>query len=55
MTNLIVKSEVKRVAGEFNVSRDVYDKLQRETTELVMKAAKRAEANGRKTICARDL
>ncbi|MFB6089307.1 MAG: DUF1931 family protein [Candidatus Aenigmatarchaeota archaeon] len=53
---LIVKNAVKeKVKGTHNVSADFYDALDGKVQELVMEAAKRAKANGRKTIQARDL
>lgn len=52
---LIVKNAVKEAAGNMNVSGDFYDKLDEEVQELVDQATKRAEANGRKTVQARDL
>jgi len=55
MANLIVKSEVKRVVEDLNVSKDFYERLEREVAKLISKAEVRAEANGRKTVCARDL
>ena len=55
MANLIVKSEVKRVVEEKNVSKDFYEKLERKVAKLISEAECRAEANGRKTVCARDL
>jgi len=55
MANLIVKSEVKRIVEEFNVSKDFYEKLDRQVAKLISAAEVRAEANGRRTVCARDL
>ncbi|KXB07019.1 DNA-binding protein [candidate division MSBL1 archaeon SCGC-AAA382A20] len=52
---LIVKNAVKDAAGSKNVSADFYDKLNEKVQDLVDRAAERAEANGRKTIQARDL
>lgn len=52
---LIVKNAVKEAAGEKNVSGDFYDALDEKVQELVDKAVERAEANGRKTVQAKDL
>jgi len=52
---LIVKNAVKEAAGDKNVSSDFYEKLDEEVKELIGKAVERAEANGRKTVQARDL
>ena len=49
MTNLIVKSEVKRNT-EFNISKAVYPKLEELFKAMVEKAEERAEGNGRKTL-----
>lgn len=55
MTELIVKSGVKdRLQGN-NVSADFYDALDEAVAELLDDAARRAEANDRKTVQPRDL
>ena len=55
MTSLIVKSNVKDALGDTNVSADFYDALDEEVEALLEDAARRAEANGRKTVQPRDL
>lgn len=55
MTNLIVKSAVKNALDESNVSADFYDALDAEVEELLEDAARRAEANDRRTVQPRDL
>jgi len=53
---MIVKSAVRELLkGKFNVSEEFLQKLDAEVAALVKKAAERAEANGRKTLKARDL
>jgi histone H3/H4 len=53
---LVVKSKVKEVVGaNNNVSGDFAEGLNAVLTWFVTEAEKRAEANGRKTIQARDL
>ena len=52
---LVVKSKVKEVAKGSNVSGDFAESLNEVLVELVAEAAARAEANGRKTVGARDL
>lgn len=52
---LVVKSKVKNVAGDCNVSGDFADALNEAAVNLVKQAAKRAEANGRKTVQAKDV
>ncbi len=52
---LIVKNAVKEAAGSKNVSSDFYEKLDEEVEALIERATERADANGRKTVQARDL
>jgi histone H3/H4 len=52
---LIVKSKIKEVVGNINISSDFADALDAEVLKLVKKAVERAEANNRKTIMAKDL
>ncbi|MBW2993596.1 NFYB/HAP3 family transcription factor subunit [Candidatus Woesearchaeota archaeon] len=52
---LIVKANIKGVVPGYNVAGDVPEALNKKVEELVKKAAERAEANGRKTIMAKDL
>ncbi|MCD6367979.1 MAG: DUF1931 family protein [Candidatus Aenigmarchaeota archaeon] len=53
---LVVKNAVKSVVkGKHNISADFYDALEKKVKEIIMEAAERAKANGRKTIQARDL
>lgn len=53
MSDLIVKSKLKELT-ELNVSGDVYEKVNEVVKSLLKEAQRRAEANGRKTIQARD-
>lgn len=55
MTDLIVKSTVKDALEENNVSADFYDALNEKVEELLEDAARRAEANDRRTVQPRDL
>jgi histone H3/H4 len=55
MTDLIVKSAVKEQLDRMNVAADFYDSLDEEVAELLEDAARRADANGRKTVQPRDL
>ncbi|MDD3175525.1 MAG: DUF1931 domain-containing protein [Candidatus Nanoarchaeia archaeon] len=52
---LIVKAKIKDVIGNFNVAGDLADELDKIVRDLVKKAAARAEANGRRTVMAKDL
>ncbi len=55
MTDLIVKAAVKEALDDKNVSSDFYDALNDEVSGLLDDAARRAEANDRKTVQPRDL
>lgn len=55
MADLIVKAAVKEALDDKNVSSDFYDALDNEVDELLEDAARRAEANDRKTVQPRDL
>jgi histone H3/H4 len=52
---LVVKSKIKEYVGDLNVSSDFADALDEAVKELIQKAAKRAQENGRRTVQARDL
>jgi histone H3/H4 len=52
---IIVKTKIKDMVGTFNVSADFNDELNNKVKEMIQTAVKRAEANGRKTIMARDI
>lgn len=51
---IVVKSKVKEVAGNCNVAGDFADALNAVAVDAVKAAAKRADANGRKTVQAKD-
>lgn len=55
MADLIVKAAVKEELGNHNVASDFYDALDGEVRELLNDAARRADANDRKTVQPRDL
>jgi len=53
---LIVKAKIKSVLSpDKNVSGDFAEELNKKVEELVKAAARRAEANNRKTLMAKDL
>jgi histone H3/H4 len=52
---LIVRSKLKDITGGFNVSGDFAAALSAKVEVLIKDAVSRAEANGRKTVKARDL
>ncbi|MBU2615658.1 MAG: NFYB/HAP3 family transcription factor subunit [Nanoarchaeota archaeon] len=62
MVVLIVKSNVRKVVKELDkensissVADEVETALERKTEEILVDAIKRAKANGRRTLQARDL
>lgn len=52
---LVVKAKLKEVAKGCNVAGDFADELDKKVRKLVDDAVSRAEANGRKTVMAKDL
>ncbi len=54
---LVVKSQLKELAKKHGaaMSEEAIEALEKEVEALVEKAVKRAEANGRKTVKARDI
>jgi len=52
---LVVRSKIKDVAKDVNVSSDFADELSKKVEELIIKAVERAKANKRSTIQPRDL
>lgn len=52
--SLITKQAV-REQTEHNIGSAVYEELEDEVKELIQKAVERAEANGRRTVKARDV
>jgi len=50
MADLIVKLAVREALNHHNVSADFYEALDDEVTEVLKDAARRAEANNRKTV-----
>lgn len=52
---IIVKSKIKELVGQYNVSGDFSEVLNEKVKQMIHDAVKRAEANSRKTIMGRDL
>jgi len=52
---LVVKAKLKDVVKDMNVSGDFAEALSEEVRKLILKAAERSKANGRRTVGARDL
>jgi histone H3/H4 len=59
MGEIIIKSRIKDYAElnnlKFQVASDFPDALSKEVERIIKKACERAQANGRKTIMAKDL
>jgi len=55
MVDLIVKSKIKETVPDLQVSSDVPEALNDKVLRLLEEAGKRAKANGRRTLQARDL
>ena len=62
MTNIIVKSKIKEVVRQLdeegnvnNIAEEVGEALDKKVEEILTEAVKRAKANQRKTLFARDL
>lgn len=52
---IVVKTKIKEMAGDYSVSSDFGEELNKKVKQIVENAIKRAEANGRKTVMARDI
>ena len=52
---LVVKAKIKDTIGDYNVAGDFAEELDKLVRHHVAKAVKRAEANGRRTVMAKDL
>ncbi len=55
MVDIIIKSKLKEVVPDLNISSDVAETLNKKVNNLLKEAAERAKANGRRTLQARDL
>lgn len=55
MQGLVVRSKIKEVAGDFNVGSDFVDSINEKVEFLIKDAMRRAEANNRRTVMAKDL
>ncbi len=54
-TMLVVKAKIKDYATGYNVAGDFADALNEKAVQLIKDAVKRADANGRRTVMAKDL
>ena len=55
MTDLIIKSKIKSAVPELAVAAEVAEALNKKVHEILDAASKRAKANGRRTLQARDI
>jgi histone H3/H4 len=51
----VVKTKIREGAKGFNVAGDFTEALNKKVEQLIKDACSRAEANGRKTVMAKDL
>ncbi|MGV8171355.1 MAG: DUF1931 domain-containing protein [Candidatus Woesearchaeota archaeon] len=52
---VIVKTKIREMVGTYSVSVDFGEELNKKVKQIIQDAVKRAEANGRKTVMARDI
>ena len=52
---IIVKAKIKDLAGDLSVASDLPDALNQKVEQLIKDAVVRAQANGRRTVMAKDL
>lgn len=55
MVDVLKKSGVRDAADGVNVGSDFYDALDEQVKDHIERAVERAEANGRRTVKARDV
>jgi histone H3/H4 len=55
MVNLVIKSNIKKVAKNINIAGDVPAALNRKIEDVIKEAVQRAKANGRKTLQGKDI
>lgn len=55
MVHLVVKSNVKKVAKDINISEDVFNFIDKKIEQIIKEAMLRAKANGRKTLQGKDI
>lgn len=52
---IVVKAKIKDYATGYNVAGDFAEALDQKVTQLIKDAVKRADANGRRTVMAKDI
>lgn len=55
MVDVLKKSGCREAAEGVNVGSDFYDALDEKVKDMIERAVERAEANGRRTVKARDV
>ena len=59
MSELVVKAKIKELAKvdekPLNVANDFYDAINKKVTGMIEESCKRAKANGRNTVMAKDV
>lgn len=55
MVNLVIKSNIKKVAKKINIATDVADALNKRVEQIIKEAVARARANSRKTLQGKDI
>ena len=55
MVHLIVKSNVKKIAKDINISEDVFPSLDKKIEQIIKEGVTRAKLNGRKTLQGKDI
>lgn len=55
MVELIIKSKIKSAVPDMSVAGEVAQALNKKVQDILDEAVKRAKANGRRTLQARDL
>jgi len=53
--SVVVKSKIKEIAENFNISNDFSEALDKRVKLIIKEAIARADANGRRTVMPKDL
>lgn len=53
--HIVIKAKIKEVVGNYQVSGDYVEALDKVVKESIKKSIERAEANHRRTVMAKDL
>lgn len=53
--SIVVKAKIKDLVGNYNVAGDFAEALDAKAKAMITEALKRAEANNRRTVMAKDL